>query len=340
MTTDNRAWEHTLLAMAQQGLENEVLPEPLDGYRGLDTAYAACDAIANEHSHTFYMASRPLPHEKRKAVRSLYAFRRITDDLVDRSSGDLEAGLAAWRACALAWPPPCDDQVAIAWADTRARYRIPSRYAEQLVQGVAADLLKKRYANFDELAVYCYGVASTVGLMSMHIVGFQDRAAGRSAAIPYAVKLGVAMQVTNILRDVREDWQAGRVYLPQDELAAFGLSDADIDAAQNTPRWREFMRFQVERNKQLYAEAMPGIALLHPTGRFAIGAAAELYRAILADIEGHDYDVFSRRAHIGTLGKLRRLPGIWWRSRRSSFEEQEQVIPDVAGAHAQIAQSL
>lgn len=337
MNTNHQAWEPTLLALAQQGLEHEALPEPLDGYPNLDAAYAACDAMASEHSRTFYMASRPLPSEKRKAVRSLYAFCRITDDLIDRSQGNLEEGLAAWRECAMAWPPPCDDQVAIAWADTRARYRIPTRYAEQLVQGVATDLQKKRYANFDELAVYCYGVASTVGLMSAHIVGFSNDGASRGEAIPYAVKLGVAMQVTNILRDVKEDWEAGRVYLPQDELKAFGLSDADIEAACKgtsgiTDRWREFMRFQVERNRQLYAEAVPGIALLDQGGRFAIAAAAELYRGILTDIENHDYDVFSRRAHLSTAGKLRRLPGIWLRSRRGAYRQAEPGAPEVTGA--------
>lgn len=337
MSTNNRSWEHTLLAMAQQGLEHESLPEPLDGYDGLDAAYATCDAIASEHSHTFYTASRPLPSEERKAIRALYAFCRVTDDLIDNSSGNVAEGLAAWRACAMAWPPPCDDRVAIAWADTRARYRIPSRYAEQLVRGVATDLQKKRYANFDELAVYCYGVASTVGLMATHIIGFDDR-----RAIPYAVKLGVAMQVTNILRDVKEDWEAGRVYLPQDELKEFGLSDADIEAGcagagGTTARWQQFMRFQVERNRQLYAEAVPGIALLHPTGRFAIAAAAELYRAILSDIENHGYDVFRHRAHIGTLGKVGRLPIAWWRTRRSAFAPQEQPIQEVAGTRAHAA---
>jgi phytoene synthase len=324
MSTNGGAWEHTLLAMAQQGLENEPMPDPLDERSSdLQRAYVACDEIANEHSHTFYMASRPLPEPKRKAVRSLYAFCRITDDLIDRSNGNLAEGLAAWRECAMGWPPPCENPVAVAWGDTRARYRIPTRYAEQLVQGVASDLSKKRYETFDELAVYCYGVASTVGLMSMHIIGFSGR-----EAIPYAVKLGVAMQVTNILRDVREDWEAGRVYLPQAELREFGLSDEDIEAGRNTQRWQEFMRFQVERNKQLYREAMPGIAYLHPGGRFAIGAAAELYRAILRDIEKHEYDVFSRRAHVSTVGKLRRLPGIWVRARRGGVigpEAQAEV---------------
>lgn len=328
------AWEHKLLAMAQEGLENETLPEPFDERSDeLRDAYAACDRIASEHSHTFYMASRPLPAAKRQAVRSLYAFCRITDDLIDRADGSLAEGLAAWRACAMAWPPPCDNPVAMAWGDTRARYRIPSRYAEQLVQGVAADLQTKRYETFEDLAMYCYGVASTVGLMSTHIIGFSDRTAGRSAAIPYAVKLGVAMQVTNILRDVKEDWEAGRVYLPQAELREFGLSDADIETGRNTQRWQAFMRFQVERNQQLYREAMPGIAYLHPAGRFAIGAAAELYRAILTDIQRNAYDVFNRRARVSAVDRLRRLPRIWAQTRREPMIEP-RAMPDVSGAPA------
>jgi 15-cis-phytoene synthase len=327
MNADNRVWEQRLLAMAQQGLEYEPLPEPLDGYPGLDAAYRSCEEVARENSTTFYTASRPMPAATRKAVRSLYAFCRVTDDIIDRSNGDMEEALAAWRECALAWPPPCDNAVAIAWADTRARYHIPSRYAEQLVRGVAADLHKKRYANFDELAVYCYGVASTVGLMSMHIVGFKDR-----SAIPYAVKLGVAMQVTNILRDVKEDWEAGRVYLPQDELKEFGLSEADIAAGRNTAHWQDFMRFQIERNRQLYSEAIPGIALLEPAGRFAIGAAAELYRALLVDIERHNYDVFCHRARVSTAGKLVRLPIAWLRAQRGAYRWSELDTPEIARA--------
>lgn len=311
MNRPERSWERRLLAMAYEGLEEEPLPEALAADpQTLDDAYVHCDNVAREHSRTFYMASSLLPAPLRRSVRALYAFCRVTDDLIDRADGDLEVGLAEWRACALVSPPPCDNPVALAWADTRHRYRIPTRYADQLVAGVAADLHKTRYASFDELAVYCYGVASTVGLMSMHIIGFSGR-----EAIPYAVKLGVAMQVTNILRDVREDWDAGRLYLPQDELAAHGLSEDDIAAGCVDGRWRAFMRFQIERNRQLYAEAMPGIAMLHPSGRYAIAAAAELYQAILADIEAHDGDVFTRRAHLSTWGKLRRLPGIWWRTR-------------------------
>lgn len=314
MNAQTLSWETKLLAMAQEGLESHAPHESLaEDRRLLAEAYQDCERITREHSRTFHLASSLLPPAKSKAARALYAFCRITDDLVDCYDEGGVAGLERWRHCALAVPPACGEPVAMAWADTRVRYRIPRRYAEQLIDGVARDLSTRRYATFDELAAYCYGVASTVGLMAMHIIGFASE-----EAIPYAVKLGVALQLTNILRDVGEDWRTGRLYLPLDELAAYHLTEEDVAAARTDKRWREFMRFQVARARQLYEEALPGIALLDPSGRFAIGAAAELYRAILDDIEAHECDVFSRRAHIGTAGKLRRLPGIWWRSRGSA----------------------
>ncbi|MBD3183007.1 phytoene/squalene synthase family protein, partial [Candidatus Poribacteria bacterium] len=184
-------------------------------------------------------------------------------------------------------------------------------YAQQLIDGVARDLVLTRYSNFEELTEYCYGVASTVGLMVMYIIGFTG-----SEAIPYAIKLGVALQINNILRDVGEDWQNGRLYLPQDELSDFGLTENDIAAGKVDQRWREFMKFQINRNRQLYDEAIPGIGMLDADGRFSISAAAELYRGILEDIEANDYDVFNRRAYVSNWGKIRRLPGIWWRSKR------------------------
>jgi phytoene synthase len=256
------------------------------------------------------MASSLLPVEKRRAVRALYAFCRVTDDIVDEHPDSAVTELQEWRHHAFAWEPPADDLVAAAWADTRARYHIPVRYAEQLIEGVARDLTQTRYETFADLATYSYGVASTVGLMSMHITGYSG-----PEAIPYAIKLGLALQMTNILRDVAEDWERGRVYLPQDELAAFGLSDSTIGNGRVTPQWRQFMQFQIERNRRLYAEAWPGIRMLNRDGRFAIAAAAGLYCAILEDIEQHDYDVFNRRAYISTGNKIRRLPGLWIQSR-------------------------
>ena len=148
----------------------------------------------------------------------------------------------------------------------------------------------------------------------MHIVGYEGH-----KAIPHAIKLGVALQLTNILRDVQEDWANGRLYLPLEELRMFNLTEADIANRNMDHRWCTFMRFQIRRARQLYAEALPGVALLGKSGRFAIAAAAELYRAILDDIEAHNYDVFSRRAHTTKREKLANLPSIWWRSKTNQY---------------------
>jgi phytoene synthase len=256
------------------------------------------------------MASALLKPDQRRAVRALYAFCRTTDDIVDDHEGDAASLLQTWRERALSWHPPHHDLVAFAWADARGRYGIPQRYAEQLIDGVARDMVQSRYQNFEDLTTYCYGVASTVGLMSMHIIGYEEE-----EAVRYAIKLGVALQLTNILRDVAEDWRRGRLYLPLDELEAFGLSEADIEAGLVDDRWRAFMKFQIARARRIYEEAWPGIQMLDAGGRFSIAAAATFYRAILDDIEAHDYDVFSRRAHVSAWGKIRRLPAIWLSSR-------------------------
>ncbi|HHW88110.1 MAG TPA: squalene/phytoene synthase family protein [Chloroflexi bacterium] len=307
------AWERTLLDLAHEAAHNELpANEVAFDQLLLEQAYQQCEAITAINSRSFHLASQLLPPEKRRAARALYAFCRVSDDIVDRAQGDAQEQLATWRRRATAAHPPQGDLVAIAWADARLRFNVPLRYVEQLIDGVARDFQPVHYATFEELAAYCYGVASTVGLMSMHIIGFAGQ-----AAIPYAIKLGVALQMTNILRDVGEDWRAGRVYLPREEMARFGVSDGDLAAGVVTSRWRAFMQFQIERNRRLYDEAMPGIGLLNPDGRFAIGAAAELYRGILDEIERNDYDNFGRRAFVPTGRKLRMLPGIWWRSRRA-----------------------
>ncbi len=308
-------WEPLLLSHALEAWQSITIaaPQSLADRVLLDRAYAHCARITAHHSRSFYRASSFLPREKRRAVRALYAFCRVTDDIVDCPECDARHDLNEWRHVALAAEPPIDDLIAIAWADVRQRYHIPQRLAEQLIDGVARDLDQTRYATFAELTEYAYGVASTVGLMSMRIIGYRS-----AAAIPYAIKLGVALQLTNILRDVGEDWRAGRVYLPAAELAAFGLSEADVARGQVDDRWRAFMRFQIERNRRLYAEAWPGIDLLNADGRFAIAAAGELYRRILDDIEGHDYDVFVRRAHVSAPRKMLGLFDLWWNSQRIS----------------------
>ena len=313
------SWEYQLLTLARQAFETQsavtrVHVDPLT----LAAAYRHCEALTKHHSKTFYLASGLLPDEKQRAVRALYGFCRITDNIVDMGDGEQpQQALEVWRRVVMLPQPPPDEPVALAWADAQLRFNIPAGYPRQLIDGVGQDFTKNRYASFDELAAYAYGVASTVGLMAMHIIGFDS-----NEAIPYAVKLGVALQLTNILRDVREDWQNGRLYLPLDELADFGLSEADIARGVRTgcydERWRRFMRYQIERTRTLYRDSLPGIGLLNIDGRFAIAAAARLYEAIFDVIEANDYDVFSERASVSALGKLRRLPNIWWQAVRSS----------------------
>lgn len=331
-------WEQRLLTWAHEAMASPVLGHHESGYAangqatsGLISAQACahlyCRQITRANSRTFFLASSLLSAEKRHAVQALYAFCRSTDDIVDRATAgdDVEAMLAAWRSRLANPNPAAHDPVPLAWAAAQRRYAIPRGYADQLIAGITRDLYQNRYPNFEALTEYCYGVASTVGLISMHIIGYHSE-----AAVPYAVRLGIALQLTNILRDVGEDWRAGRVYLPQDEMEQFGIREGDIaegvESGRITDRWREFMRFQIARARRLYAEAAPGIAMLDADGRFAIAAAAKLYEAILEKIEENDYNVLTTRASVGVWGKLRRLPGIWLGSRKNAGEGLQQTM--------------
>ncbi len=304
-------WEKPLYLLAFQGTEDkeQVHKRPAVSDQLLSQAYQYSQKVTRENSKTFFFASALLPKAKRRAVRALYAFCRIADDLVDQKDKDPREMMDLWENPSPPDDPQENDWVALAWADTRKNYQIPWRYSQQLIQGVSQDISKNRYQHFDELTQYCYGVASTVGLMSMHIIGFRDQ-----SAYPYAIRLGVALQLTNILRDIGEDWQSGRVYLPEAELKDFDLSYEDLAQGLVTDQWRAFMRYQIARNRRLYAEAKPGIALLNRDGRFAIAAAADLYEAILSEIEINDYNVFTHRASVKTSTKLKKLPGIWKRA--------------------------
>jgi len=305
------AWDSPLLSLARVERERaESRPAFRLQEEHRQHAYDYCEGLTARHSKSFHLASALLPDDKKQAVRALYAFCRVTDDIVDFPTGDVRARLTEWERVLREDDPPHDDAVAVAWVDARNRHGVPRAYAAQLIDGVRRDLTQTRYATFDDLITYCYGVASTVGLMSMHIIGFQNE-----AAVRYAVKLGVALQLTNILRDVAEDFERGRLYLPQDELAAFGVTEEAIANGVVDENWRALMRFQVERTRHIYEEAWPGIAMLEREGQMAIAAAATFYQAILDDIEAHDYDVFNRRAHVGKWGKMRRVPGLWWRYR-------------------------
>ncbi len=282
-------------------------PFSLRSTTGLADAYRTCVAITRRHSHSFFLSTQLLAPEKRLAIRALYAFCRTSDDIVDQRAQDATQALAGWIAQVHAPLAPTDNAVLLAWNDTVERYAVPRYLADELLAGIAMDLAVHRYQTFDDLWLYCYRVASVVGLISMHIIGYSE------GATPYAIKLGVALQLTNILRDVGEDAQRGRVYLPQEDLEHFGLSADDILAGRCDEPFRALMRFEIDRAQALYAEAWPGIALLSRDGRLAIGAAAEIYRAILGKIAANQYDVFQRRAYVSLAEKLLIL---WWVRRR------------------------
>ncbi len=302
-------WEHQLLALAGNIPHPDTRPffSYWAGDVALQKAYKQAEKVTAEHSKSFYFASGLLPEEKRCAVRALYAFCRTVDDIVDESLDDeRDSQLDYWRGMVENASFADHDLVAAAWADTLTRYHIPRHYALQLIDGVARDLFQARYQTFDELATYCYGVASTVGLMSMYIVGFHS-----NESVSYAIKLGVALQMTNILRDVGEDYRSGRLYLPREELAFHGIQESDIAEGRITDNWRQFMKFQIERTRQLYEESWPGVKMLEREGQLAIGAASVFYQGILDEIEKSDYDVFTRRASLSALGKVSRIPALW-----------------------------
>jgi phytoene synthase len=302
-------WENQLIALAGKVQHPHVRPffSYWAGDAALQYAYKQAEKITAEHSKSFYFASGLLPEEKRSAVRALYAFCRTVDDIVDESSNSQrEAQLDYWRGMVKSGSYEDNDLIAAAWADTLVRYHIPRHYALQLIDGVARDLCQTRYQTFDELATYCYSVASTVGLMSMFIVGFNSH-----EAVPYAIKLGVALQMTNILRDVGEDYHNGRVYLPREELAFYGIRESDLAEGRITDNWRQFMKFQIERTRQLYNESWEGVKMLEREGQLAIGAASVFYQGILDEIEKRDYDVFTSRASLSAFGKVSRIPSLW-----------------------------
>ena len=212
MIADIPRWERQLIDLAQEGMvdRRQGVSPVLRYEESLEEAYELCERVIANHSRSFHFASRFLPSEKRMAIRALYAFCRVTDDLVDEPSSNVAAELESWRR---GLDGDARDPIAVAWRDTCLRFGVPGIYSQQLIDGVGRDLEPARYESFTSLARYCYGVASTVGLMSMHIIGFKD-----DEAVRYAVKMGVALQLTNILRDVGEDLRLGRIYLPEDEL--------------------------------------------------------------------------------------------------------------------------
>ena len=277
-------------------------------------AFISVESVIRQHSRSFFFATGLLPSLKRRAIRSLYAFCRATDDLVDREGATLD-DVAAWRREVRKPLHLQTNPMLKTWQLTREAFQADPIYEDELIDGVAQDIAVKTYETWDELAQYCYQVASTVGLLSTPIIGLTDGATFEQSK-PYAIKLGIALQLTNILRDVGEDLQNGRIYLPKEDLRKFNLTLDDIHQQTVDQRFISLMKFEIHRARTLFEEALPGIALLHPSGRLAVGAAALVYQAILDEIEAIGYQVYNHRAYTSTWRKVRMLPGILWKINR------------------------
>jgi phytoene synthase len=280
----------------------------------LDAAYDHCRSVTREHAKSFYFCARFLPAEKRRAIYAVYAICRHVDDLVDRAegrSGDAtRALLDSWRD-RLRAPGPNDHPALVAWRDALGRYAIDPGLAEELMRGVLMDLTTTRYASYADLEVYCYRVASVVGLMTSEIFGYSDR-----RALDHAARLGHAMQLTNICRDVGEDARLGRIYLPLDELERFGVSERDVLDGRLGERFVQLMRFQIDRARRLYREAEPGIDMLSPECRFTVRLSSRVYEEILGRIERNGYDALTRRAVVPLALKLATIPAVWLEAKR------------------------
>jgi phytoene synthase len=265
----------------------------------LNKSYAHCRGVARRRAKNFYYSFLLLPREKRDAMCAIYAFMRYCDDLSDEP-GASRGPLERWRtALDHALAGQFDGHPTLpAFHDTVQRYKIPSEYFHEMIDGVSSDLGPRRVQTFDELYRYCYQVASVVGLTTIHIFGFDS-----PAALPLAEKCGVAFQLTNILRDVREDSGLGRIYLPSEDLARFGVDAADLEAGRRTPEFIELMRFEAARARAYYEESQPLLAMVHRRSRESLWALIEIYSRLLAKIEAAQYDVLARRIELSTTEK-------------------------------------
>lgn len=270
---------------------------------GLDDAYDYCQEVTRREAKNFYYGFMLLPTGQRRAIYSAYAFARRCDDIADAGLPVAEAAeqLAAYRLSleeCLAGRPA--DQVFEALHQTVETYRMPPQYLFDLVTGVETDLTRTRYETFEELKDYCYLVASTVGLICLEIFGYS----GGEKTRKHAVDLGVALQLTNILRDLREDAERGRIYLPLDEIEWFGYSEEELLAGSVTLDFRRLIAFQVDRARQYYSLGRELLPHLPRRARACVGAMAGIYSSILDDIERDPGAVFQRRISLSAGQKL------------------------------------
>ncbi len=262
----------------------------------VESAYAEVERLTRREARNFAYGIRVLPRDRRRAISAIYAFARRVDDIADGSLPveEKRERLQSLRAALDAAP---EDATLVALADARARYGIPTGALHDLVDGGLQDTEQDRYADFAELDGYCRRVAGAVGVACVAVYGSDD--------VERAATLGVALQLINIMRDVREDWGLGRVYLPQDELTAYGVTEDDIAASRAGPEWRALMAFQASRARAHLAEGLGLLETLDSRSAACVSTFAGLYRATLDRIEARGFDVFGGSVRLSPLTKLR-----------------------------------
>lgn len=288
-----------------------------DGKPSLDADYARCAEVTRRSSSNFYYAFMLLPPERRRALHAVYAFCRFIDDVADDESiREPAAMLSRWREELGRVYGAGEPTRALsrALADSAARFHIPREYFEEVIAGVEMDLTRRRYPTFEELRQYCYRVASAVGLICIEIFGYTN-----PAARVYAEKLGIAFQITNILRDVREDAGRGRIYLPLEDLGRFGVSEDEILAGVYSPAFVRLMQFEAERAQEFYREAE---AALPPEDRSSLLTAEAMrliYGELLNEIVRCNYRVLDRRLSLSAPKKLYLVGRAWASGRLASL---------------------
>ena len=257
----------------------------------LDWSYGWCRQVARKRARNFYYSFVLLMREQRDAMCAAYAFMRYCDDLSDEPGAN-RAAVEQWRkALDEALAGRCDAHPVLpAFHDTVTRYQIPPRYFHEMIDGVASDLEPHRFETFEQLYRYCYQVASTAGLATIHILGFES-----PEALPLAEKCGIAFQLTNILRDIREDAARGRIYLPAEDLARFRVTQEDIRGGMRTPEFIDLMDFETDRARRYYKASQPLVSLVDRRSRASLTALIAIYSRLLDRIERSNYDVFARR---------------------------------------------
>jgi len=273
----------------------------------LRASYAECKRLNALHGKTYFLATLLLPKAKRPFVHALYGFARFADEIVDDLASQLSTeekaqALSDWGNNVLndLRRGTSEDLVGGALIDTVNRFAIPHEYFEAFLHSMTMDLTVQEYETFDDLMEYVYGSAAVIGLEMAPILGFTD-----VAALESAKKLGTAFQLANFIRDVDEDLDRGRIYLPIQELALHGVTREMLEARTLTPQIIDALKFQIARVRELQAQATPGIALLDASSRPCIEAASELYCGIVDEVEKIGYDIFNRRAKTSTARRLR-----------------------------------